>query len=266
MLSRYSRKLQGQRVLVLGGTSGIGFCVAQGALEQGAVVIISGSKQDKIDSKMRELEASYPEAQGRILGKACDLANLQSQEGNLVALLDFATENKTKKLDHIAYTAGTGVFNPAFSDLTVEMVCDAQRMRVFAPLMLMKHAETYLNKSPASSLTFTSGEGTYRPQPGWTLMIMIGGMFDGLVRSGAVNLAPIRVNCVAPGAVMTELWGGGQMPSEEQAKLVADRVGPKTLTGQIGMPEDVAEAYLYFMKDRNATGRVHVSEGGSLLK
>lgn len=269
MPSKYATKLAGQRVLLLGGSSGIGFCIAEAALEQGAdAVIIAGSQQSKLDAKVKELEASYPEAakQGRIKAKTCDLSDALQQEANIVALLDFATENKSKKLDHVITTAGDGLYNPAFKDVTVELVQKSQTVRILTPLMLCKYAATYMHNSPASSLTFTSGDGTYRPAVGWTLMIMIGGALDALVRSAAVNLAPIRVNCVAPGATLTELWSGGQKLSQERAAELTRTMGSRLLTGELATPEDVAEAYLYFMKNRNVTGTMNLSSGGGNLK
>ena len=62
MAPKYISKLQGKRVLVLGGTSGIGFCVAEAAVEHGATVIISSSRQAKIDNTIQRLTSSYPEA------------------------------------------------------------------------------------------------------------------------------------------------------------------------------------------------------------
>lgn len=266
MAPKYVSKLQGQRVLILGGTSGIGFCVAEAAVEHGATVFIAGSKQSKVDEKLKELEESYPDAKARIFGKTCDLSNLQDQESNIIALLDFATENKVKKLDHVVNTTGDGLHNPPFSELTVETIYKSQTVRVIAPLMLAKHAETYLHKSSSSSLTFTGGSGTLKPAPGWTLMPIIGGMLNSLVLSLAVNIAPIRVNGIAPGPVITELWGGGQKLSEEKAKAVAEGNKGRVLTGQIGKPEDVAEAYIHLMKNHFITGQNILSDGGSLLK
>lgn len=266
MTPKYVSKLQGQRVLILGGTSGIGFCVAEAAIEHGATVIIAGSKQSKLDSKLAELEESYPDAKGRILGKTCDLSNLQDQESNILALLDFATENKSKKLDHIVNTTGDGLNNPPFTELTVDTIYKAQTVRIIAPLMLAKHAETYLHKSPSSSIIFTGGAGILKPAPGWTLMPIIGGMLNSLVLSLAVNIAPIRVNIVSPGQVLTELWGGGQKLSEEKAAAVAESNKGRVLTGQIGKPEDLAEAYLQLMKNHFITGQNILSDGGLLLK
>jgi len=83
-----------------------------------------------------------------------------------------------------------------------------------------------------------------------------------MVRGLAVDLKPVRVNLVSPGAVETELWDS--LPKEAREGYFKT-VGAKLLTGGIGMPEDVAECYLWLMKDKNVTGTVVQTDGGALL-
>lgn len=85
------------------------------------------------------------------------------------------------------------------------------------------------------------------------------------MRGLAVDLAPLRVNLVEPGAVETGLWAsvpGGQEGREALKRRFAER----TTVGGIGGAEDVAEAYVYLMRDRFAAGSVVASNGGTLLK
>lgn len=84
---------------------------------------------------------------------------------------------------------------------------------------------------------------------------------EGLTRSLAVEMAPIRVNLIKPGAIDTELFDRIPMPKENLLAMFAK----ETLVGRVGAPEDVAEAYLYCMKDRFVTGTVIGSDGGRLL-
>ena len=83
-----------------------------------------------------------------------------------------------------------------------------------------------------------------------------------MMRGLAVDLAPIRVNLISPGAVLTPLWDG--MEKEQMEKFMEIAKG-KCTTGQVGRPEDVAESYLYVMRDWNVTGSVVDTNGGSLL-
>ncbi|CBQ71569.1 conserved hypothetcial protein [Sporisorium reilianum SRZ2] len=87
---------------------------------------------------------------------------------------------------------------------------------------------------------------------------------SGHTRNLALDLSArnIRVNGVSPGPVETELWSA--IP-EEQRKGFLDQMGSKLLTGKVGAAEDVANVYVYLLKDRNATGQVVVTDGGSTV-
>ena len=84
----------------------------------------------------------------------------------------------------------------------------------------------------------------------------------GMTRNLALDLAPIRVNLISPGAVLTPLWG---TMSEERKKEMMENMKKNSTTGRIGRPEDVAETYLGVMKDENCSGSVVDSNGGGLL-
>jgi NAD(P)-dependent dehydrogenase (short-subunit alcohol dehydrogenase family) len=71
-------KLAGKHILVFGGTSGIGFCVAEAALEEGGNVFISGSSPAKLASALKNLLEAYPTASNRLKGKTCDLSVAKS--------------------------------------------------------------------------------------------------------------------------------------------------------------------------------------------
>ena len=84
----------------------------------------------------------------------------------------------------------------------------------------------------------------------------------GLSKALALDLKPIRVNVVAVGAVDTEVWSNVQ---PEQKESMFQALVSKTTTGSIAQASDVAEAYIYCMKDSNVTGSVISSNGGALL-
>jgi len=94
------------------------------------------------------------------------------------------------------------------------------------------------------------------------MLALIGSGLNGLARQLAFDLAPIRVNCVAPGIIETDLWQG--MGEEGKKAFFADHES-KIPTGKVGQPEDLAEAYLYCLKDANATGIVVNSNSGTFL-
>ena len=102
-----------------------------------------------------------------------------------------------------------------------------------------------------------------KPAKGWTLIAAWASGVEGITRGLAVDLAPIRVNMVSPGAVHTELFD--DIPIERlESVLQGYRDG--TLVDKVGTPENLAEGYLYAMKDQFVTGKILESDGGRLLK
>jgi len=265
---RYISKLCGNRVLVLGGTSGIGFCVAEAALEHGAHVVVSGSSEAKLAVALERLRA-VPRSllaggadTPAVVGKACDLADIVNIEANLKRLLDFATDDSRLHLDHIVFTAGDPLKIPKLAEASPEVIQKAGFVRFTAPAILAKLLPRYARQDVASSLTLTSGVSSRVPPPGWSIMTGFGAGVEGLMRGLALDLQPIRVNAVAPGAVHTELFG--DIP-KERLQTVLENMKKKSVTDTVGKPEDVAEAYLYLMKNHFATGSVVVADGGRLL-
>ncbi|GLA70035.1 hypothetical protein AtubIFM55763_010937 [Aspergillus tubingensis] len=278
-------KLTNTRVLLIGGTSGIGFAVARAALEHGASIILSSSTSEKVQSAISRLQQLYPDPSftSRIIGKAYDLNDQATLETTITSLLDYATspsifpntttttplkeENGRILLNHIIYTSGTRPsripISPTTTALTPQLYTQSETLRVLAPLMLGKYAKAYMVDEHTSSMTFTSGVLASKPVPGTTLGAMAGSALGGLVRGLAVELAPIRANVVAPGAVETEIF---DTIGVEEREVVKEMFRRGTVLGRVGRPEDVAEAYVWCMKDGFVTGVWVGSDGGALLK
>jgi NAD(P)-dependent dehydrogenase (short-subunit alcohol dehydrogenase family) len=258
-------RLANTHILIFGGTSGIGFAVANMALSRGARVTISGSAQPKVDDKAAKLRSFYPNMPAsNVAGFACDLSDKANLEASLKSLLDKVTSNGSNKIDHIVYTAGDAYY-PKLSDITVDNVLAPMLTRVIAPSLIAKliSTGTYMPLSDSSSLTVTGGTNTDKPFPGWTFAAASGGSLHGLVRGLASDLKPMRVNCVIPGAIHTELLQKMVDKIGEEATQKLKEV--VSLAATFGQPEDIAEAYGYLMRDRYATGSFIRSDGGRLL-
>ena len=265
----HPNRLQDARVLVFGGTSGIGFGIANLCLSQGSTVIISGSKQPKVDDKVALLRSYYPSIPAeRISGLACDLVDTANLEANLKALLEKATNGGENKLDHITWTAGDIPKLPKIDQVNVEETLVGFHLRFQGSIGLAKVLlnNEFVKKSPSSSLTLTGGVNTRKPMPGWSVLAGYGGSMEGLMRGLAVDLKPIRVNLVAPGAIKTELWDGFSTRYPGGVESFEKMLQGTTLTDTVGEPSDTAEAYAWCMKDRFVTGSIASTNGGSLLK
>ncbi|KAL7929877.1 NAD(P)-binding protein [Trichoderma chlorosporum] len=262
---KYTNKLQGQRVLVLGGSSGVGFCVAEAALEHGAQVIISSSTQTKLDNAVSRLKehikaANLGDADKLLCAKTCDLANVDTVDQNVVELLEFATQGG--KLDHVVHTAGDALNTTSLREITVKDINGISQVRNTAAIIVAKHLDKYINKSVKSSFTLTGGTITWRPMPNWAVVAAAGGATEALARGLAVELRPVRCNCVQLGAVETELFDF--IPKEHRAAFI-ESFKKEAITGTVGTPQEVAEAYVYSMKDSFTTGIVIETNGGRLV-
>jgi len=264
---KYVSKLQSKRVLVVGGTSGMGFCIAEAALEHGARVVVSGHSPEKMAHALDRLrkvrtDAADSEENPVVSGTLCDLAQPSTLETNLDKLLRFATADGTRKLDHVAYTAGDAVKIIPVAEATPDDVTRNFTVRVTGPIMLAKILPKYQNQSHTSSLTLTSGVNSTKPTPRWSIAASVGSATEGLARGLANDLKPVRVNVVSPGAVHTELFDS---IDKDKLEGVLANMAKATLTGTVGKPEDLAEAYIYCMKDNYVTGTILHSNGGRLL-
>jgi NAD(P)-dependent dehydrogenase (short-subunit alcohol dehydrogenase family) len=262
----HQNRLANAHVVVFGGTSGIGFAVANMALSNGAHVTISGSAQPKVDDKVEKLRSFYPNLPAsNIAGHACDLSDKENMETNLKTVLDKITEGGSKKIDHIAFTAGDINAMPKVEDVTIDTALQGFTVRFLAPAILIKILSSgkHMHLTSSSSFTLTGGTNTHKPLPGWSYGASWGGTLEGFVRGLAVDLTPMRVNLVIPGAIQTELMQSyiDRVGAEGLERLKAE----VSLTRNFGQPEDIAEAYGYLMRDRFATGSFVTCDGGRLL-
>ncbi|KAJ5460827.1 NAD(P)-binding protein [Penicillium daleae] len=265
MAPKYTNKLANQRVLIFGGTSGIGFAVAEAAFEHGANLVISSSNQAKLDKTVARLKEAYPAEfeKQTITTLVCDLSDAANLDTNLEKLFEAATDGGTVKLNHIATTAGNGLSLPKLAELTPDAIYNGMTVRYIAPAMMAKFIPKYVVNSPSSSFTITGGLRGQKPAPGWAVVTSSCCAVEGLGRGLALDLKPVRVNVVHPGAVKTELFS---MFPGEQLEIMLKMFRDSSTTGTVGRPEDLAESYIYLMKDEFVTGSVIESNGGALLK
>lgn len=235
--------LKGKRVVVLGGTSGIGLAVANAFLDESAQVIIASRSASKLSDAKVKLG-------GKVEGYEIDF---RSEE----KVADFF--KKVGKFDHLVVTAGEGAMGH-FSELPVATVREAFDSKFWGQYISVLAALPYFNNE--SSITLTSGVYGVRPPQGATTLASINSAIDGLVRGLSVDLAPIRVNVVSPGIVDTPLYGG--MPEDER-QIMYHGIAKQLPVGRVAQPKDIAETYVYLAKNGFTTGTSVLIDGGAHL-
>jgi NAD(P)-dependent dehydrogenase (short-subunit alcohol dehydrogenase family) len=254
--------LLNSRTLIIGGSSGIGFAVASGALSDGSKVHITSATAEKLSAKVKQLQSLYPNT--HVSGSAADLSSTETLEGSLQSILDAAVKETGGALDHIVYTSGDFPTRIPLAQATAVTALAAFTVRYLGPLLVGKliaaNPGKYLNPAASSSITLTSGAMAHHPRPGSSASLGVAGAVEVLTRALAVDLAPIRVNVIVPGLVETELVE--QMFKGNQALLSGFKAA--TLTKELGTPAGAAEAYLFSMRSALATGQDFKIESGAL--
>ncbi|RKK16313.1 hypothetical protein BFJ65_g9882 [Fusarium oxysporum f. sp. cepae] len=264
MSTKYINKLNGQRVLVIGGSTGIGFAVAEAALEHGANVVISSSNQSKIDSAIERLKTHINNNHlpiRKISGKVCNLAKPETIEANVKELLESASQDG--KLDHVVFTAGDFNPSPSLDSATVSVISKIGMVRVMGALFVAKHLSSYINQTNRSSFTITGTTTDSRPAgAGWSVLKAAAGGIEPMTRALCMDLKPVRVNCVTPGFVHTALFDG--FPQDVR-DVIFPAMEKDSVAGRLGTAEELAEAYVYLMKCTFATGSIVVVDGGRIV-
>jgi NAD(P)-dependent dehydrogenase (short-subunit alcohol dehydrogenase family) len=233
-----------QRVVVLGGSSGLGLAVAREVVAQGAGAVIASSNADRVKQAIATLG-------GKAEGHTLDLADEQAIQSFFQKLGDF---------DHLVFTAGDTLQLNGLEATDLKKARHAFEVRYWAVLAAVKYASSHIRKG--GSIVLTTGIAGERPHKGWTLAASVCGAIVSLTRALAVELAPIRVNAVSPGVVRTDLWKN--MPEKDRNSMF-ESMGKALLVGRVGEASDIARAYLFLMQEGYSTGQTIVVDGGGVL-
>jgi NAD(P)-dependent dehydrogenase (short-subunit alcohol dehydrogenase family) len=236
--------LTGKKVIVLGGSSGIGLATAKAAAAEAAQVTIVSGNRERIDQALKEL----PDAAE---GHAVDLSNEAAIKAFFAAAGHF---------DHLVYTAGENISLGDISETAIDTARNFFNIRYWGALATVKYAASHINAG--GSINLIGGIASPRPGKGWGIAASICAAMEGFTRAMAIELAPIRVNLVAPGVVRTNLWNSLSATDREQ---LYTSVGNSLPLKRIGEAEDIALSFIYLMKQQFATGQVLVVDGGAVL-
>lgn len=235
--------LNGKRIVVLGGSAGIGLAVAEQAAREGARVVIASSSRARVDQAV----AGIPGSEGQVV-------DLRSEPA-VQALFE-----RIGALDHLVYTAGEELLLSPLAELDLGKARQSFELRYWGALAAVKAARAKLARD--GSIVLTSGAAGHRPHAGFVIGGSVCAAMEAAARTLAIELAPIRVNVVTPGFVDTGLWAN--LPAEARQQMFRDAAA-RLPVGHVAGPAEIAEHYLAFMKGRYVTGQALIVDGGGVL-
>jgi len=233
-----------QRIVIVGGSSGMGLATARAAAREGAVVTVVSSSPERVDAAVAELPAG------------CDGAVADVRDEDAVAELS----ERLGELDHLVFTAGDAFTPRPLTEMSSAEARAVLDVRFWGAVGVIRFAAPRIRTG--GSIALTTGTVGQRPVPGAALAAAGAGATEGLVRGLAAELAPVRVNAVRAGSIRTPLWDWVPGPQRE---AVFARLAQRTLLGTIGEPEEIALAHIYLMQNHYVTGTVLTVDGGLLL-
>jgi NAD(P)-dependent dehydrogenase (short-subunit alcohol dehydrogenase family) len=167
---------------------------------------------------------------------------------------------KLGAFDHLVFTSGDSLHLHDLATTDLKQARSAFELRYWAALAAVKYGSPHIRKG--GSIVLTTGIAGQRPQKGWVVAASVCGTIEALTRALAIELAPIRVNAVSPGIVRTNLW---QSMSAAERDHLFQSVGKSLPVGRVGEADEVAQAYLFLMREGFCTGHILVVDGGTVL-
>jgi NAD(P)-dependent dehydrogenase (short-subunit alcohol dehydrogenase family) len=236
-------ELLGQTVVVIGGSAGIGLETARRARAEGADVVLTARDPDRLERAATELGAK-----GSAAFDATDFDRLDR----------FFAELPTP-IDHLMVTAG-GPYYGALPTMDFDQARRDVEQHLWLTLRVARNAAGTVR--PGGTLLFISGTGGRRPAVGYTVLSTFTAGLPALAKVLALELAPVRVNVIAPGFVDTPLSASilGDQLEERREELRT------TLPiGRVVGPSDVAALAVHIMTNTALTGATFDIDGGQQL-
>jgi NAD(P)-dependent dehydrogenase (short-subunit alcohol dehydrogenase family) len=210
----------------------------------GANVVIASSNAERVQNAVRTLGE-------RAQGHTLDLSDEQAIACFFKTIGEF---------DHLVFTAGDTLSLNELATADLQKARQVFELRYWAVVAAVKYGSPCIRSG--GSIVLTTGSAAWRPQKGWVFAASVCGTIEALTRALAVELAPIRVNAVAPGVVRTDLWRNMSQDAREEFYR---SVGEQVLVGRVGEVDDIAQSYLYLMQEGYSTGQTILVDGGSVL-
>jgi NAD(P)-dependent dehydrogenase (short-subunit alcohol dehydrogenase family) len=233
--------LKDKTALIIGRGSGIARAIALAVVEEGGRIIAAGLRPDDLAESYRGMDIGI---------ERIDVTD----ESSIAALA-----GRIARLDHVISTASARARGGS-GDLTADLVNASFSTKVTGPILLAKHFGG--NLASDGSFLFMSGATALKPAPGMLAVGATNAAVDAITAGLAVELAPIRVNCIAPGTIDTGAYDA--LGEERKAALFKARSATNPAR-RIGTAEDIAAAAVMALTNGFLTGASIPVDGGEHL-
>jgi NAD(P)-dependent dehydrogenase (short-subunit alcohol dehydrogenase family) len=237
---------QSQKVVVMGGSSGLGLATVSRLFAAGADVVAVGRDRNKLDKALAGLEG-----RGSVVGEALDCTDR--------AALD-RFFGRVGRVDHLVLTLSGGEGGGLFRELDLAALRRGFEAKVWPQLEAAQAGLPSLRRD--GSLTFVTAISARIASPGTAGLGAINGALESMIGTLARELAPLRVNAVSPGVIDTAWWD--RFPTSVKTDLFRQQA--ETLpVGRVGHADDVAHALQFVLENTFMTGAVIECDGGLRL-
>lgn len=243
--------IEGMSVLVTGGGSGIGEGIARHFCAAGARVTISGRRPDKVAA----VADSIGEACRAVTGDVTDAADRE-------AMVATAVEHGGGRLDTLVNNAGN-MYRGPLAELDEHELLAVFHSNVVGAIMLTQAALDHLVDA-RGAVVFVGSVHSQRAFPGASPYAATKGAVETLTGVLAAELGPrgVRVSCIRPGGVFTELNQRAGLFDDETARARLEGLAPAHALGRLGTVEEIAEGVEYLARAEWTTGNVLTVDGG----
>jgi NAD(P)-dependent dehydrogenase (short-subunit alcohol dehydrogenase family) len=231
--------MKGQRVVVVGGTSGMGLATVRAVAALGAEVVSAGRRPLAQRESVPGVESAEVDV---------------TDEASVRMLFD-----RVGALDHLLVTASAGTPG-AFLDQDLATARSFMDGKFFGSWMCARYAAPGLAAS--GSITFVTGGAVVRPPAHGSMISATFAAVEALTRGLAIELGPRRVNTIRPGYTDSDMWS--DLPDARRREL-RRRVAEAMPVARIGTPDDIAHAAVFLMTNPQVTGAVLEVTGGETL-